>query len=71
VRFSFGIILEASIGVIVKAVKRENMVAIVTVTANSLKKRPTIEVIVAIGKNTTILVKVDARTAVPISLVPI
>ena len=39
--------------------------------ANSVKNRPTIEVIVAIGKNTTILVKVDAKTAVPISLVPI
>ncbi|KAF5043808.1 hypothetical protein DSECCO2_498360 [anaerobic digester metagenome] len=65
-----GMIFDASIGVMVKADIKENIVAKVTVSANSFRKPPTMEDMDAIGRNTTMFVSVEAITATVISAVP-
>lgn len=62
---------EANIGVKVTETSNENIVAKEIVKAYSLKKAPTSEFIIAIGKKTTKLVPVDAKTATKTSCVPI
>ena len=62
---------EAIIGVRVKETRSEKKVAKVTVKANSRKNWPARLVMEAIGKNTTMLVRVEAITATAISEVPL
>ena len=57
-------------GVNVNDTSRENTVATEIVSAYSTKYTPTMEVIIAIGRNTTKLVPVDAITAIVTSDVP-
>ena len=62
---------EESIGSRVKETKRETRTANVTVIPNWKKNRPTIPFMNATGTKTATMEKVVARTASPISLVPI
>ncbi len=66
-----GSIKFASIGVKVKDIIIERIDAKVAANANSFINIPTIEDIFAIGKNTIIFVRVDARTATITSVVPL
>ena len=62
--------IEARIGVSVKLTNSETSVAMVIVIANGTRKRPTSEVIIAIGPNTTTLVIAEANTGTATSPAP-
>ena len=65
-----GRIIDASIGVRVNDMIKENIVAYTTVRLNCLKMDPAMLDMVARGRNTMRLVSVEARTATVISAVP-